>query len=246
MATAAGDRRSLSEVEGGAARRHRPEGMRVLVLLGGPGAGKGTQAPIIAERLGLAHVSTGDLFRAAAKSGTPLGLEARSYMERGELVPDELTIRMLLDRLSQPDARNGVILDGFPRTEAQARALDEALAATGARVESAPYIEVPEEELMRRLSGRWICRASGHPYHEVFNPPRVPGICDEDGSELYQRADDRPQVVRARLETQLPPFREVVDHYRRAGVLVSVDGSQPVEDVTEALLDRLLAPRAPG
>jgi adenylate kinase len=246
MATAAGDRHPPTEVRGEGPRRHRPKGMRVLVLLGGPGAGKGTQAPILAERLGLAHVSTGDLFRAAARSGTPLGLEAKSYMDRGELVPDHLTIRMLLDRLRQPDARNGVILDGFPRTEAQARALDDALAAMGARVDSAPYIEVPEEDLVRRLSGRWICRASGHPYHEVFNPPRVAGICDEDGSELYQRADDRADVVRARLDAQLPPLREVVDHYRRAGVLAPVDGRLPVDAVTEALLDQVLIPDASG
>ena len=218
--------------------------MRVLVLLGAPGAGKGTQAPILAERLGLAHVATGDLFRAAAKSGTALGLEAKSYMDRGELVPDDVTIRVLLDRLGLPDARNGVILDGFPRTEAQARALDGALAAMGSRVGSAPYIEVPVEELVRRLTGRWICRASGHPYNEALNPPRVAGICGEDGSELYQRPDDRADVVQARLDAQLPPFWEVVDHYRRAGVLLPVDGRRPVEAVTEALMDRLLVPPA--
>src|SRR5438445_6704172 len=137
--------------------------MRVLVLLGAPGAGKGTQAPILAERLGLLHLATGDMFRAAVRAGTPLGAEAKAYMDRGELVPDDLTIRMLLERIGRPDAANGVILDGFPRTEAQARALDAALAAAGERVDSAPYIEVPEAELFRRLSGSWICRASGHP-----------------------------------------------------------------------------------
>jgi adenylate kinase len=220
--------------------------VRVLVLLGAPGAGKGTQAPILAERLGVAHVATGDLFRAAARSGTSLGLEAKQYMDRGELVPDDLTIRMLLDRLHEPDARTGVILDGFPRTEAQARALDQALPAMGARVDAAPYIDVPVSELIRRLSGRWICRASGHPYNEATDPPRVPGICDEDGSPLYQRADDRADVVQARLDAQLPPLLEVVDHYRRAGILLPVNGRQPVEAVTDALLDRLLVPQAPG
>ena len=220
--------------------------VRVLVLLGGPGAGKGTQAPILAERLGLPHVATGDLFRAAAKSGTALGLEAKQYMDRGELVPDDLTIRMLLDRLSQPDARDGAILDGFPRTEAQARALDTALAAAGTKVDSAPYIDLPVDQMIRRLSGRWICRAAGHPYNETFNPPKVPGVCDEDGSELYQRPDDRDEVVRARLDAQLPPFREVVEHYRRAGVLLPVDGRQSVEAVSEELLDRLAAKPEPA
>jgi len=140
------------------------------------------------------------MFRAALREGTALGVEAKRYMDRGDLVPDELTIRMLLDRLRLPDARRGVILDGFPRTAAQAEALDAALAAEGAHVERAPYIDVPETELFRRLSGRWICRANGHPYHEQLNPPRVPGVCDEDGSDLYQRPDDRPEVVQARLD----------------------------------------------
>jgi adenylate kinase len=210
--------------------------VRVLVLLGAPGAGKGTQAPILAERLGLLHLATGDMFRAAFRSGTPLGLEAKAYMDRGDLVPDDLTIRMLLERLHQPDAGAGVILDGFPRTEAQARALDAALAREGTRVEAAPYIEIPDAELLRRLSGRWICRASGHPYHEDLNPPRVRGVCDVDGSDLMQRADDRPDVVQARLDAQLPPFREVVDHYRRAGLLRPVDGMRSIETVTRALL----------
>jgi adenylate kinase len=176
------------------------------------------------------------MFRAALKAGTELGLEAKGYMERGELVPDDLTIRMLLERLHQPDAARGVILDGFPRTEAQARALDAALAAEAQRVESAPYIEVPESELVKRLSGRWICRANGHPYHATLNPPRVPGVCDEDGSDLYQRPDDRAEVVEARLAAQLPPFRQVVDHYRHAGVLRPVDGTKTIETVTRELL----------
>jgi adenylate kinase len=241
--------RSLRVLAGafGSARHPRPRRIhlrgpvRVLVLLGAPGAGKGTQAPILAERLGLLHLATGDMFRAAVKEGTPVGLEAKSFMDRGELVPDDVTIRMLLERLRQPDAVTGVILDGFPRTAAQAIALDEALAREGARVDSAPYIEVPESELFARLSGRWICRASGHPYHATLNPPRVAGVCDEDGSELYQRPDDMSDVVRARLAKQLPPFHEVVDHYRRSGVLAPVDGTRSIEGVTDALLDHLLA-----
>jgi len=215
--------------------------MRILVLLGAPGAGKGTQAPIIAERLGLTHVATGDLFRAAVTAGTPLGREAKTYMDRGELVPDALTVRMLLERLARPDAQAGMVLDGFPRTAAQARALDAALAERGVRVDSAPYIEVPEDVLFSRLAGRWICRASGHPYHEALNPPSVPGVCDVDGSELYQRPDDRPDVVRARLARQMPPFNDVVDHYRRSGVLEPVNGARPIEQVTHDLLSRLLA-----
>ena len=218
--------------------------MRVIVLLGAPGAGKGTQAPILAERLGLAHVATGDLFRSAVREGTPLGREAQVYMERGELVPDELTCRMLLERLTRPDAARGVILDGFPRTVPQAEALDQALAAQGSGVERAPFIDVPMEDLVARLGGRWICRAAGHPYHETLEPPRVPGVCDIDGSELHQRADDRPEVVEARLGTQLPPLQAVADHYRRLGVLTRVDGRQPVEAVTEALLEAL-RPAAP-
>ena len=216
--------------------------MRVIVLLGAPGAGKGTQAPILAGRLGLPHVATGDLFRAAVRGGTPLGLEAKGYMDRGELVPDSVTVRMLLERLQQPDAVAGAILDGFPRTTAQAAALDMALAAQGARVDAAVLIDVPENELVRRLGGRWICRAGGHLYHAVFSPPRAAGICDTDGSELYQRDDDRVDVVQARLQAQLPPFREVVEQYRQAGVLAVLDGLRPVEAVTDALMAALLAP----
>ena len=215
--------------------------MRVIVLLGAPGAGKGTQAPLLAGRLGIARISTGDLFRAAVRADSPLGREARTYMDRGALVPDDITVRMVLERLNQPDAAEGAILDGFPRNAAQAEALDRTLAVQGGRVVPALSIEVPADELFRRLSGRWICRAHGHPYHEVFNPSAAPGVCDEDGSPLYQREDDRPEIVRARLERQLPPLHEVVEHYRRAGVLVPINGEQPVVAVTDALLDRLVA-----
>jgi adenylate kinase len=220
--------------------------VRVVVLLGAPGAGKGTQAPLLSAHLGLPHIATGELFRAAARAGTALGLEAKGYMDSGGLVPDDLTVRVLLERLRESDAGGGVILDGFPRTEAQAAALDEALAVAGGPIDRAVYIDVEEDELFNRLSGRWICRASGHPFHERLNPPRVPGVCDEDGSPLYQRSDDAPAVVRARLAAQLTPFRDVVDHYRRAGVLVRVDGHQAVEAVTAALLDSLRATGEPG
>jgi adenylate kinase len=209
---------------------------RVVVLLGAPGAGKGTQAQILSQRLGLAHVATGDLFRAAVRDGTPLGVVAKGYMDRGELVPDSVTIEMLLERLAQPDAAAGILLDGFPRNTAQAEVLDKALADRGSRVEVAPYIEVPETDLVARLGGRWICRAQGHPYHELTKPPLVAGICDVDGSELYQRTDDQPATVQARLRQQLGALEQVVGHYRGQGALKIVDGTGPIERVSEDLL----------
>jgi adenylate kinase len=221
--------------------------MKVLVLLGAPGAGKGTQAKLLADRLGLLHVASGDLFREAVAQGTRLGREAKRYMDRGALVPDGLVISMIEERLDQPDAAAGVVLDGFPRTRAQAEALDASLRRRGARVTAALYIGVREAELVRRLSGRWLCRAEGHPYHEVSHPPQKPGVCDIDGSELYQREDDRPETVRARLEQQLPPMYDVVDYYREAGRLLTVDGEQEIERVHEALVRALLAlPEARG
>jgi adenylate kinase len=213
--------------------------MRVLVLLGAPGAGKGTQAHVLAGHLGLPRVATGDLFRAAVRAGTPLGAQAREYMDRGALVPDEITVRMLLERLGAPDAARGMILDGFPRTRSQAEALDRALAERRTAVEAALLIDVPADELLLRLSGRWLCEAAGHTYHETASPPRVPGLCDVCGSRLVQREDDRPDVVRARLETQLGALQDVVEHYRAAGVLVTVDGTRPITAVTDALLRSL-------
>jgi adenylate kinase len=208
----------------------------VVVLLGAPGAGKGTQAQILSERLGLAHVATGDLFRAAVREGTPLGLTAKGYMDRGELVPDSVTIDMLFERLAKPDAAKGILLDGFPRNTAQAEVLDKSLAERGGRVNVAPYIEVPEADLVDRLGGRWICRAQGHPYHVPARPPKVAGICDIDGSELYQRTDDQPATVQARLRQQLGALEQVVAHYRQAGVLAPVEGSAPIDQVTDGLL----------
>jgi len=207
-----------------------------LVLLGAPGAGKGTQAPILADRLGLPHVATGDLFRAAVHEGSAVGLEARRYMERGQLVPDSITVKMLLDRLAQPDAGGGAILDGFPRNLAQADVLASALADRGSRVDLALEIHVPEPELVRRLSGRWICKANGHVYNENSHPPRVAGLCDLDGSALIQRDDDRRETVVARLAVQLGLLQEVVDYYREHGLLRTIDGLRPVAEVTEGLL----------
>jgi adenylate kinase len=213
--------------------------MTVVVLLGAPGAGKGTQADILSGILGVPHVATGDLFRAAVRDGSPVGLEARRYMERGQLVPDETTIKMLLERIERRDAADGVILDGFPRNRAQAEALDAALAGRGASVDHAVSIEVPADELVRRLSGRWICREAGHVYNETANPPRVAGRCDLDGSALIQRDDDRAETIRARLAIQLSSLRDVVTYYRTTGVLHHVNGVAPVETVTADILAAL-------
>lgn len=211
-----------------------------LILLGPPGAGKGTQAARIAEREGLAHISTGDMFRDAVREGTELGQLAKSYMDRGELVPDDVTIRTLLERLRRPDARKGFVLDGFPRNVAQARALDEALSAEGLAIDLALHISVSDDELVRRLSGRWMCRQCGAIYHETNNPPAVAGRCDRCGGELYQRDDDRPDVVRARLEKQKPPA-DLLAYYREAGKLVDVNGEQDLDAVTQSLLEAISA-----
>jgi adenylate kinase len=211
----------------------------VVVILGPPGAGKGTQAAILAKRLGVPHIATGDLFRSAARAGTPIGREAAAFMKRGELVPDEITVQMLLDRLRRRDAANGAVLDGFPRNRLQAEALDAALAERDMRVDRVINIEVPAEDLVRRLAGRWTCRAAGHIYHEVSNPPRAPGVCDIDGSPLYQRDDDRVETIRARLAQQLGALAEVAAYYRDRGILTTVDGRGSIEHVTEAIADVL-------
>jgi adenylate kinase len=209
--------------------------MTVIVMLGPPGAGKGTQAHILSERLAIPHVATGDLSRAAVRDGSALGLEARRFMERGQLVPDDVTIKMLLDRMAQPDADGGAILDGFPRNRTQAEVLDTALAEESGKVDLAIEIAVPSEEVVRRLSGRWVCRDAGHVYNETSNPPREPGRCDIDGSPLVQREDDKPETVRARLEVQLASLQEVLDHYRASGVLRTVDGTKDIDGVAEGV-----------
>lgn len=217
--------------------------MTVVVLLGAPGAGKGTQAPVVAAALGVPILASGDLLRAAVAAGTRLGREADRYMSRGQLVPDETIVRVFLDRLDQPDARAGAILDGFPRTRVQAEALDVALADADRRVDRAIFVDVPIEDLVRRMANRRICTANGHVYNLASNPPLVDGVCDIDGSEIVQRADDREETVRARMSQQIPPLLEVVDHYRRAGTLQSVDGREPIAAVSERTLRALgLAP----
>lgn len=209
-----------------------------IVLLGPPGAGKGTQAQRLAAATKLLHVSTGDMFRENVRNETELGKIARRYMDAGELVPDEITIDMLLERISRDDAKAGAMFDGFPRNVVQAEALDRALAARSARIDHALLISVRDEELVQRLGGRWICRSCGALYHERNDPPATPGVCDRCGGELYQRDDDRPDVVRTRLEKQKPPA-DLIEHYRRAGVLREVDGEQPLDAVTAALLHAL-------
>ena len=216
-----------------------PDGERVrliVLLVGSVGAGKGTQAKALSNELGLVHLASGNLFREALAAGTPLGEEAREYMENGELVPDELTIAMFMDELAKPAARAGAILDGFPRTVGQARALDRTLAENGDAIQRVIYIDVPKEVLIRRVAGRWICPTCGTPYHEDTNPPLVPGTCDRDGTTLRQRDDDRPEVVRARLDKQVPPMLEVIDHYERAGIVDRIDGTLPIDEVTRQIL----------
>lgn len=209
-----------------------------IVLLGPPGAGKGTQAQRIAEATGLLHISTGDMFRENVRNETELGKLAKTYMDRGDLVPDEVTIQMLLERISRPDAAQGVMFDGFPRNVVQAEALDRALADRGAKINHALLISVSDEELVARLGGRWICRQCGTLYHERNDPPKRAGVCDKCGGELYQRDDDRPEVVRNRLEKQKPPA-DLIDHYRKQGVLTEIDGERPLDDVTASLLEAI-------
>ncbi len=217
----------------------------VIVLLGAPGAGKGTQAPILAKQLGVPVLASGDLLRSVVASGSPLGREVDAVMRSGELVADETIVRIFLERLSEPDAAGGAILDGFPRTAAQAAALDRALASAGSRVDAALYIDVPADELIGRFADRRICRAAGHVYNLRSNPPRTPGICDIDGSELIQRADDAEATVRSRMTQQLPPLEAVTRHYRDAGVLQTVDGRVDIGQVTAGLLAALAASGRP-
>jgi adenylate kinase len=207
-----------------------------VILFGAPGVGKGTQAAILADKTGLVHITTGELFREAIRQETELGKQAKVYYDRGQLVPDHLTIAMLLERLSQGDCAGGCILDGFPRTLEQANALDEALAQEGRAIDKVVYIQAPQNELLSRLSGRWSCRQCGRVYHERFHPPRQAGRCDQCGGELYQREDDKPETARKRLEVYAQQTAPLIDYYRARGKLVEVDGDRSVEEVAGSLL----------
>jgi adenylate kinase len=205
-------------------------------MLGAPGAGKGTQAQHLSKECGLPHISSGDIFRENIAQKTELGVLASEYMNKGELVPDDVTIAMIKERLSRPDCKPGVVFDGFPRTPAQAEALDEMLGLFNGKVDVVPYIKVPEAVLVGRLTGRWTCREKGHIFHEQFNPPKQEGICDIDGSDLYQREDDKEETVKNRISVYLAQTAPLIEHYRSAGVLKEVNGDQDIELVTKDLM----------
>lgn len=209
---------------------------KFYVLIGPPGAGKGTQAKVIAEKYGLMHISSGDLFRENLKNETDLGKLAQGYMARGELVPDDVTIGMVRERISRPDCQKGALLDGFPRTPAQADALAAMLKEFNSKVELVPLIDVPAQVLIDRLSGRWSCRAQGHVFHEKFNPPKVAGICDIDGSELYQREDDQKSTVENRIKVYTQQTAPLIEYYSKRNLLVTIDGTKPIDEVTVDLL----------
>jgi adenylate kinase len=206
------------------------------VFLGPPGAGKGTQAKVVADKMGIPQISSGDIFRENIKNQTELGIRANEYIKVGELVPDDVTVEMIRERISRVDCKSGAILDGFPRTSAQARAFDEILEVTGCKINQVPYVSVPEEDLIERLSGRLTCRAQGHIFHKKYNPPQVAGECDIDGSDLYQREDDQLETVKRRIRVYEERTRPLVEYYLDRGILVEIDGNQPIENVTKDLL----------
>jgi len=210
-------------------------------MLGAPGAGKGTQAAILSKEMLLPHIASGDLFRQALEKKTELGLLAKSYMDRGELGPDEITIKMILERINLSDCASGCLFDGFPRTLGQAEALDKFLAEQGKGIDKAVYIKVAEEELMKRLSGRCICRNCQTPYHMVTSPPKMPGICDKCGGELYQRPDDKEETVRERLKVFFSQTVPILDYYRKQNKLIEVNGSRTIQEVANETLSLLKA-----
>ena len=210
-----------------------------VIMLGAPGAGKGTQAKMIAEKYGVPHISTGDIFRANIKEGTELGMEAKKYMDQGQLVPDELTVRILLDRVAKDDCKNGYVLDGFPRTIPQAEALDKALAALGDKVDYAIDVNVPDENIVNRMGGRRACVGCGATYHLVYAPTKTEGICDVCGKELILRDDDKPETVQKRLNVYHEQTQPLIDYYTKAGILKTVDGTVDINDVFAAIVEIL-------
>ncbi len=207
-----------------------------IIMLGAPGAGKGTQAKRIAEKYGIPHISTGDIFRANIKNGTPLGQKAKSYMDQGLLVPDELTCDLVVDRIGQADCENGYILDGFPRTIPQAEALTKALAGQGTAIDFAINVDVPDERIIDRMSGRRACLGCGATYHTVFNPPKKEGICDVCGEKLVLRDDDRPETVQKRLDVYHAQTQPLIAYYEQAGVLRTIDGTLEMDEVFAAIV----------
>lgn len=210
-----------------------------IILLGGPGSGKGTQADVLSKEIGLVHISSGDLFREAQKKGTELGLKAKEYMEKGQLVPDEITIQMILERIGTLKSDQDFMLDGFPRTIEQAQALDKALAAESKAIDKVMYVKVEDEELLRRLSGRWICRQCQTPFHMVSSPPKVEGKCDKCGGELYQRADDTRETAEKRLGVFVSQTAPLIDYYQKQSKLVEINGQQSIEEVSKQLIAKL-------
>jgi adenylate kinase len=215
-----------------------------IILIGAQGSGKGTQAIMLSQALGIPHVASGDLFRKAFDEKTELGIKAKAYLDRGELVPDDVTVAMVLGRLAEPDCAQGVLLDGFPRTVAQAQALDKGLQGVGKQIDLAIYLKVPREELLSRLSGRFICRANQHVYNINTHPPKVAGVCDIDGSELYQRSDDVGEAVQKRLDIFFSETIQLLDYYGSQHKLDEVDGNQGIDQVQQALLNLLRAREA--
>ncbi|AUJ52671.1 MULTISPECIES: adenylate kinase [Staphylococcus] len=210
-----------------------------IILMGLPGAGKGTQASEIVKKFPIPHISTGDMFRKAIKDETDLGKEAKSYMDRGELVPDEVTVGIVKERISEDDAKKGFLLDGFPRTIEQAEALNNIMSELDRNIDAVINIEVPEEELMNRLTGRRICEKCGTTYHLVFNPPKVDGVCDIDGGKLYQRKDDNPETVSNRLSVNVKQSKPILEYYDEKGVLKNIDGAKDIDEVTKDVIDIL-------
>ena len=210
-----------------------------IIMLGAPGAGKGTQAKMIADKYGIPHVSTGDIFRANIKEGTPLGKEAKGYMDKGQLVPDELTVRILFDRVADDDCKNGYVLDGFPRTIPQAEVLDKALTERGDKVDFAINVDVPDENIVKRMGGRRACVTCGATYHIEHVPPKKEGICDKCGSELILRDDDKPETVQKRLSVYHEQTQPLIDYYTNKGILKTVDGTVDMMDVFAAITDIL-------
>ena len=212
-----------------------------IIILGAPGAGKGTQTDILSQEMNLTHIASGDLFRQALEKRTEIGLLAKSYMDKGELVPDEITIKMILERINQPDCASGCLFDGFPRTLHQAKVLDKALKEQGRTIDRAIYIEVPNEELVKRLSGRWLCQTCQTPYHIINSPPKTPGKCDKCGGKLYQRSDDKEETVKDRISVFFAQTVPILDYYEKQGKLIKVNGNLGMQEVAREIVSALKA-----